>query len=335
MVGPCPGHWEGAVDDVEAWRLRRLGFQEALDPEAGVALAAVRVEDPEGRPATRRAGPVASHDHLRSLADHVATESQPRSTFELEADPGRLAHRIRDGRDEPRRLEHDEADPGSPRERRETAELVGDASGALEAGREIDDEEVHGPAREQRARDREPLLGIGRGQDHEPLRPDAARDGLDRIEGLREVQPGRDRPGSLGLRHEPQRERRPPARDLAAEREAEAPRQPARPEDRVQLGEARREDTRAIDRRLPLRARDRLPTDRGIVVRRLERHRRERPDHLADPSDLADTSDLGHPAVPETPRGGIPPLRPEGREGRRHVRGEDRHRPASIEQMFE
>ena len=312
MGGPSSGHWiDGGVDGVEG----RL--DEALATEAGVALAAVRIEDPEGRPATRRAGPVAGDDHLRSLADHVPAEPEPRSSGELEAHAGRLADRTGDRGDEPLRFEHDEADPGPPGERREPAEAVGDAGGTLEARREVDDEQVHGPAGEERAGDREALLRVGRRQDHEPLRPDATRHGLDRIERLRQVEPGHDRTRGLGLGDESQRERRPAARHLAPERQPEAPRQPARPEDRVELGEPGREDAGRVRRR------------RRRLVRRLERHCCQRPD------DLADARHLGDPAVPKPPRGGRAPLRPEGRQGRRHVGGEARHRPASIEHLFE
>ena len=303
MVGPSSGHWiDGGIDGVEG----RL--DEALAAEAGVALAAIRVEDPERRPAARRSGPAASHHHLRSLADHVPAQPEPRSASQLEPDPGRLADGCGDGRDEPRRLEDDEADPRPPGECREPAEAVGDASGAHEARREIDHEEVDGPAGKERAGDREALLGIGRGQDHEPLRPDPAGDGLDRVEGLREVEPGRDRARRLGLRDEPQGERRPPARKVSPERQAQPPWQAARPEDRVELGETGREDPRRI---------------RLWSVGNLECERQS-----------AFGGPRRRPREPSVRGRGRAPLRPEGREGRRHVGRERRHRQ-SIEQMFE
>ena len=61
--------------------------------EAGVALPAVGVEDPQRRPPPWWAGAVARDDHLRSLADDVPSEPDPRSTGQLEADPGCLADR--------------------------------------------------------------------------------------------------------------------------------------------------------------------------------------------------------------------------------------------------
>jgi hypothetical protein len=237
MVVPSSGHWsDGGIDGVEAFESR---LEEGLSSEAGVALAALRVEDPERRSPARWSGPVSRNEDLRSLADDIPAEPEPGPASQLEANPGRLADSRRDARDEPRRLEDDEADPRSPSERREPAETVGNASGALEARREIDDQEIDRPAREERAGHREAFLGIGRGQHDEPLRPDPARDGLDRVEGLCEIEPGDDRAGRLGLRDESQRERRPAAREVAPERQAEPSRQAARTEDRVEIGESR------------------------------------------------------------------------------------------------
>ncbi len=71
----------------------------------------------------------------------------------------------------------------------------------------------------------------------------AAGDGLDRVEGSREIEPGHDRAGRLGLRDEPQGERRPAAREVTPERQAEPTGQATRPEDRVEVGEAGREET--------------------------------------------------------------------------------------------
>ena len=67
-MGPSSGHW------------RDGGIDEAFTAEAGVALTAIRVEDPERRPATRRAGPAAGYQDLGLLADDVAPKAEPRST---------------------------------------------------------------------------------------------------------------------------------------------------------------------------------------------------------------------------------------------------------------
>jgi hypothetical protein len=316
-MGPSSGHWSDGGIDRKAFESR---LEEGLVAEAGVALAALRVEDPERRSPARWSGPVSRDEDLRSLADDIPAEAEPCPARQLEADPGRLADGRRDARDEPRRLEDDEADPRSPSERREPAKTVGDASGALEARREIDHQEIDGPAREERAGHRESLLGIGRGQHDEPLRPDPASDGLDGVEGLREIEPGANRAGRLSLRDESQGKRRPAAREVAPERQAEPPRQAAWTQNRVEIGESGREDSSRIS----------LPC---LLDRRLERHGGEGPHDLADPVRGSPDRRWFEPGRDRRRRDRTP-LRPEGRQGRRHVGGERRHR-RSIEHLFE
>ena len=251
--------------------------------EAGVALPAVGVEDPQRRPPPWWAGAIARDDHLRSLADDVAPEPDPRSAGELEPDPRRFSDRALEAPGAAWRLEHDERDPGSPGERRDPRESITESRsrgtgrwscrslrGSHAAG-QVDDEQVHRPTREQRAGDRQPLLGIVRGQDDQPLRLDAAGHRLDGIEGCSEVQPGHDRARSLGLRGEPQGQRGSAARDVAAHREPHPARNPAGSEDRIELGEAGRVDPVGVRQRRGGRP----------EIGNLERHRRERADDLA------------------------------------------------------
>ncbi len=294
---PLPGHWDdGGINGLD---------EEPFAAEAGVPLPSIRIEDSERRLPAGWAGPVAGDDHLRSLADDVPPEADPRSPSQLETDPGRLTDGSRHIRDEARRLQDHETDPGPPGERREPAESVGNTRRGLDARREIQDEEIHGPAREQRARDRETLVRVAGREDHEPLRPDAASDSLDGIEGRREVHPGHDRAGCLGLRDESQGERRPAAREVAPEREAHPAWQAAGPEDRVESREAGREETS-----------DRGPAELTSVLgervvipaggcRDLRQRQSERSHDLSDPA-----------------RRGRSPLRPEGRQGRRDIRRE-------------
>jgi hypothetical protein len=261
--------------------------------EAGVALAAVRVEDPEGRPAARWAGPIAGDDHLRSLADDIPSQPDPRSTGQLEPDARRLA----DGAGQParggkvRRLEHDERDPGPPGERRQPSEPI-DECPSQHAARvlsgapgQVDDQQIDRPTGQQRAGNRQALVGIGGRQDDEPLRLDPASHDLDRVQRGREVQPGDDRAGGLGGRREPQRERGPAARQVAPQRHPRPPQHAPRTEDGIELGEPSREDS------IPVRLRQ-----RGI---RFERHRGQRPDDVS-----------GEPGR------GRAPARSEGRQGR-------------------
>ena len=55
-----------------------------------VALATVRVEDPEGRPPPRWPEPVAGDECLGLLSDHVAPEPDPAPPGQLEPEAGRL-----------------------------------------------------------------------------------------------------------------------------------------------------------------------------------------------------------------------------------------------------
>lgn len=251
--------------------------EEGRPAEAGVALAAVGVEDLERDSPARWASPIAGDDHLRSLAHDVPAEPEPRPAGQLQPDAGRLADGGREARatGRPRRLEHDERDPGTARERRQASEPITESRARAscsratgEARRQVDDEEVDRPAGQQGAGDRQALLGIGWGHDDEPCQLDPARHGLDRVERRREVQPRDDRAGRLRLGREPERERRPPARGIAAQRDAHPARHATGPEDRIELGEARREDAVRVESMLR--------------AGQLERHGGERPHDLAD-----------------------------------------------------
>lgn len=65
--------------------------EEPVTAEACVTLPAVCVEDPERRPAPRRAVAVPGDQRLRPLADDVAPETDPRSTGQLQTEAGRLS----------------------------------------------------------------------------------------------------------------------------------------------------------------------------------------------------------------------------------------------------
>jgi hypothetical protein len=69
--------------------------------------------------------------------------------------------------------------------------------------RKIHDENVDGSAAQQRAGDRQPLAKVVRRNDDQPLQPNPARDGLDRVERPPDVEPRGDRSRRLGLRDGP------------------------------------------------------------------------------------------------------------------------------------
>jgi hypothetical protein len=143
--------WDGA-------RRRRRGVPEqVVAEEAGVARAALRVEDPQLGGASRWSEPVARDGHLRPLPDDVTPEPDPVASRELEPKAGGLG----DGRGQPLPhidgLEHDEQGPGAPRQGRESSQPVADPH-ALDRGipglRQVDEQQVDGPRGEQCRRQR-------------------------------------------------------------------------------------------------------------------------------------------------------------------------------------
>ena len=140
------------------------------------------------------------------------------------------------------------------RRRSRSATFAGGRAG-VRARRQVDDEDVDRSGGEEHPGDRQALVERLRRQDDEPVEPDAAGGGLDRVEGPGEVQPGDDRAVGLGLGDEAEGERRGAGARRAAQGHAGAPRQPARPDDRVEGREAGPDD--------PLDAGSRLARGRG------------------------------------------------------------------------
>jgi hypothetical protein len=100
--------------------------QQGVPGEARVSLAALGVEDPEGRPAPRRTVPVVGDEGLRALADDVAAKADPRPASQLEPDAGRLGDRLRKTAGEPGGIEDQQQGLGATRERGESMEPVDD-----------------------------------------------------------------------------------------------------------------------------------------------------------------------------------------------------------------
>jgi hypothetical protein len=224
--------------------------QQGVPGETRVPLAALGVEDPEGRSTPRRTVAVVRDERLRALADDVAAEPDPRPPSQLEPDAGRLVDR---GREAARghtvvagRIEDQQQGLRAPSERRESMEPVGDLRWLVGPGQpaagQIEDQEVDRPAGEERARDAQALVEAGRRDDHEPLEADPARDRLDRVEAARQVEPGHDRALGLGLRCDAQAKGRPSAGPGTADRDAGRSRETAGTEDRIERGEAGADD---------------------------------------------------------------------------------------------
>jgi hypothetical protein len=280
--------------------------QQRVVGEAGVSSATLGVEDPELGPATGRPEPGPGDGRLGGLADDVASEPDPRSSDQLQAQPGRLGHGRSQASGQVRRLEDDDERLGPAGQGGQPVEPLGDARRPVdERGprRQVDDEHVDRSPRQQRAGDGQALVERVRGQDDEPFEPDAASHGLDRIQAAGQVQPGNDRAVGLGLGHQPQGQRGSAARPGAPDRDTGTARQAATAEDRVELGEARPDD--------PLGRFGRKR--RGI--HRVRQGCRCQGTHHA--------------------RSCRAPARLEGRQGGRHIRREGRHGSFMLEHLFD
>jgi hypothetical protein len=297
-------------------RFGRLLVKEVRATEAAIPLAAFRVEDPELRPSPRRPVPGPGDERLRSLADDIAAEPDPAPAPQLQPEPRGFRHGSRQTGDQSGRLQRDEERLRTSGEGREPPQPIRDFRGRrarVRPWREIDHENVHRARGEEHPGDREPFVERRRRQDDQPIERDAASGRLDRIERPRDVQPCHDRTVFLCLRDEPQGEGRRAGARRAPEGNARAARQATGSDDRIQGGEARPDDPLDAGSRLARRSRER--SELRWVVGRLDRkgHRGERTDD---------------------PRSCRTPPRLEGRQSRRHVRGEARHRTVSIEHPF-
>jgi hypothetical protein len=154
----------GAAGDQARGRAARID-KEHVAPEAGIPATALGVEDPQLRPATRWAEPIPADKHLGPLPDHVPAEPDPRAPGELQPERRGRGDRGRQLPAEARWLEDDEQDAGPPGERRESFEAVAQAGRPFRRmaarspgrrataglGRQVDHEDVHRPAGEERA----------------------------------------------------------------------------------------------------------------------------------------------------------------------------------------
>lgn len=262
--------------------VRELIDEEVVTAEAGVTLTTVRVEDPERRSSPRWAVAVPGDQRLRTLADDVAPEADPRASSELQAEPGRFGDGAGQGAAEAGRLQHDEQRLRSPGEGGEPTEPVGDGGRAVRGGEtpagQIQDEQVHRSPSQQRTTDGQALIERLRGDDHQPLEADTAGDGLDRIETARKIEPSHDGARYLGFRSEPEDEGGPTAGAVTADGDARRTRQATRSQDRVECREPGPDD--------PLVGAGLVPRiDLGHLIRkRRDRQRADDPRSCGTPS---------------------------------------------------
>jgi hypothetical protein len=279
--------------------------QQGVSGETGVPLAAIGIEDPERRPAARRAVAVVRDERFRALADDVAAQVDPRPAGQLEPDAGRLVDRGRQAAGESGGMEDQQQGLRSPGESGEPMESLGDPGRLVgpcqSTARQVEDQHVDRPPGQEAAGDAESFIEAGRGDDDEPLEVDAAGGRLDRVEAARQVEPRDDASGRLRLSGHPEAQRRPPAGPRATDRDAGRLRETARPEDRIERGEARADDA-VIWSGVVL----------GLVLHGI-RHQCQRADNLRS---------CGTPPSPEARDSGV------------HITPTSRHEMVILEQMF-
>jgi hypothetical protein len=106
-----------------------MGMEELPTREATVPVGAIGVEDLQLDLPARRAIAVLCHEHFDALPDHLATEADPGTARQLEAQAARLDERPMEGASrtfvEVGGLEDDDERPGKPGERRQPADRLG------------------------------------------------------------------------------------------------------------------------------------------------------------------------------------------------------------------
>ncbi len=281
--------------------------QEVRAAKTGIPFTALGVEDPERRPFARRPISIAGDHGLRPLADDVASEPDPGPSGEFQAETGRLGHGRGQAAGGTGRLEDDEDRVRPAGEGGQSPESIGDPGRAVRGGEsaagQVQEEQVHRAAGEERAGDGEALVQRRRGDDDEPFEIDAAGDSLHRIERAGEVQPGHHRSLELGLGRDPEREGRPAAGAVAADGDTGRSGQAAGPEDRIERREPGVDDAVGGGTR---------GGDRGRRI----------PGEWRDGERAHDLRSCRSPASLE------------GRHGCRHVRGKGRHRTVIVEHPF-
>ena len=292
---------------------RRNLSQELGPRQAGITQPALRVQDSQFRRTARRPKPIPRHADLGPLAHHVAAQSNPGSPPQLQPQRRDLGKGARQGGGKARWLQDEQLDAGSTSQGSQSAETLGQVRrrnpGSRQgSGRQVQQQQVHGPILEKHGRHRQRLLErIGR-QDDQPLELNAPGNGLHRIQASGQIQIRRDPAGSLGPGHGLQRERRLAAGPIAVEDRGCGARQPAQPKDRVQ-------GAKAGGYRPIRRGRQAARQHLRVHVRTRSRSHRQRPHHFDSPRWVSCAPARSCPA----------PAFLERRQSGLNVRGRGRH----------
>ena len=199
--------------DGQSARNRRALSQKLGPGQAGVAQAALRVQDPQFRGPARRPEPVPRHADLRPLADYVPSQPDPRPPAQLQPQRGDLGESAGQSGGKARRLQDDQLNARSPGQRGQPTESLRqsgrrDSSSIQGPGLQVQQQQVHGSILEEHRRHRQRFLERARRQDDQPVQQDAPSHRLHRIQAPGQIQVCRDPAGGLGLGHGLEREGR-------------------------------------------------------------------------------------------------------------------------------
>jgi hypothetical protein len=177
----------------------RAAVEQPVLPQAGIPVAAFRIQDPQLGMPPRRAVSTPGHRHQAVLPDHVSAEPDPAGLCQLEPEPTRLVQRTTQSCTDRDRLYHQEQRTGPSGQRRQPSRTITNARSderRFPAIRKVQHQHIDGPGGEERRRQGQRLPEIDRREHDEPLETYATRHRLDRVDGAGQVQPDEASPRS-------------------------------------------------------------------------------------------------------------------------------------------
>ena len=222
----------------QSTRSRRALPQEIAPDQAGVAQAALRVQDPQlGRPAGRPE-PIPSHADLGPLPHHVSPQSNPCSPVQLQPQRGDLYENACQGGGQARRLENEHLDAGAASQRSQSVESlrqvrIRSARPTRGPKLKVQKQQVDSSILQEHRCHRQRFIERVRHQDDQPVELYAPSGGFDRIQAPGKIQIRNYPAGSLGPGHGLQSERCLAAGPISLDSSHRGARQPTQPENPV------------------------------------------------------------------------------------------------------
>jgi hypothetical protein len=238
---PGGAGWSACLGDAGSGNGQQFGAS-----QAGISRTAVRVEDPQVHRSAGRRVSISRDPGSGQLADHVPAQPDPGSPAQLELESGRLLDRRGNRARQTGRLDDDQLDLRPTGDGRQPVNSIAQlGSGGLPfrgpngPDRQVQQQKIYGPVLKEHGRHRQRLFQRIRGQDHEPLQPDASGDCLHGIQAPGQIQVRGNPAGRLGLRDRLESQGGLAAGAVSLEGYSCGLGQPAQAEDRIQRPESR------------------------------------------------------------------------------------------------